>query len=330
MKEVVVLIILYIHIINLKYLLKEKKYLLAFVTSIFSLIFPSFINNENKKSLIYAISTMLIIIHMRIILIITKINNHKRILEDSYLFYKYILFGENIILLKPEYKIKLKLEKKIVCNFFINFLLIDLLISFLKTMTDDIIKTYYKRIPYNVCLILTILFFQEQENIIFFIIKKHILKDKTYIYNSLFKTPWFSTNPKELWGIRWHQTFRYLYMNIIYYPIKNTIRSKISNKLSHIISIFFVFFVSGLIHEYVNFCAIHEINYFNILFFLIHGLMYILYELFPFLQSQKYNFIYIIFIILTLDLFCDPWLRYKIFLEFDILPISLFKFITKN
>lgn len=179
------------------------------------------------------------------------------------------------------------------------------------------------------CLILTILIFQEQEYIIFFVVRKNILKNNIYNYKPLFKNPWISISPKDLWGNRWHQIFRDLYMEVIYYPFKTKLKLKYKNNIAHMFSILFVFISSGLIHEYINFCATHNLTGLNIIFFLIHGIIYIIYELFPFLNNYKFNFIYIIITILTLDLFCKSWIDNMIFLEFDVFPFSILEFLEK-
>lgn len=318
-------IIFFILIINLefqRYLIKKNKYVILFIINIIILILPYFINNKNNKSLIYAISTILIIICMRIVLILKNIEKEKQIIEKRFLFYRYIFIG------KKKYNSNINTYMKkgntIFLKFFINFIFIDLLLNFLKTINNDIINCYYKRIPYNICLIFTILLFQEQEYIIFFILRKKIITNDIYNYESLFKNPWLSTNPKDLWGNRWHQMFRELYIEVIYHPLKNTLKLRYKNNIAHIFSILLVFISSGLIHEYINFCATHNLNGLNIIFFLIHGIIYVMYELFPFLNNYKFNFIYIIITILSLDLFCKSWINNMIFLEFDVIPFSIF------
>jgi len=90
MYKTVLSIILFIYIKNIRYLLIKEKYLIVLATNALFLMIPYFINNDNNKSLICAISTILVIIYMRIILIM----KNKEILKNPRLFYKYMLIGK--------------------------------------------------------------------------------------------------------------------------------------------------------------------------------------------------------------------------------------------
>ncbi|CAG8518551.1 9798_t:CDS:1 [Paraglomus brasilianum] len=86
------------------------------------------------------------------------------------------------------------------------------------------------------------------------------------VWKPLFRHPYLSTSLSDLWSVRWHQTFRVLWMSLAYVPLRQLIRQKLrpwltknnNSKTSTVadmmelaIPAIGVFAISGLIHEYI-------------------------------------------------------------------------------
>ncbi|CAG8470725.1 901_t:CDS:1, partial [Paraglomus occultum] len=85
-------------------------------------------------------------------------------------------------------------------------------------------------------------------------------------WKPLFRHPYLSTSLSDLWSVRWHQTFRVLWVSLAYVPLKqfisqklrplltknnNSIASTVVDMMELAIPAIGVFAISGLIHEYI-------------------------------------------------------------------------------
>lgn len=88
-------------------------------------------------------------------------------------------------------------------------------------------------------------------------------------WHLFFKNPWMSTSLTDFWSIRWHQIFREIFVLFAYYPLKRLISNKIKPlfgkdyqkigiMLEKIIPTIGVFFISGIMHEYIVWTSMYQ------------------------------------------------------------------------
>ncbi|CAG8609705.1 28922_t:CDS:2, partial [Dentiscutata erythropus] len=88
-------------------------------------------------------------------------------------------------------------------------------------------------------------------------------------WHFLFNNPLISTSLTEFWSIRWHQAFREIFVSFAYKPLRrltiNKIRplfgkdyQKIGIIIEKLIPIMGVFFISGIMHEYIVLAVMYQ------------------------------------------------------------------------
>lgn len=96
-------------------------------------------------------------------------------------------------------------------------------------------------------------------------------------WRPLMDMPIIAPSLGEVWGRRWHQTFKYTWLAIPFRPVKVLSKPVIGNTAANILATISVFFVSGLMHEYLIICEVGTEAYFKrfvgqeCFFFTIHG-----------------------------------------------------------
>ncbi|CAG8768592.1 33558_t:CDS:1, partial [Racocetra persica] len=89
--------------------------------------------------------------------------------------------------------------------------------------------------------------------------------------------PFMSTGPRDFWSKRWHSVLKEIFLYLGYVPTKNLFGSY--KKIGNIFGIFSAFFVSGILHEYIVYCMWGKRPGEQMIFFLFHGLLFILWEI---------------------------------------------------
>ncbi|CAG8574088.1 411_t:CDS:1 [Dentiscutata heterogama] len=114
------------------------------------------------------------------------------------------------------------------------------------------------------------------------ILSSKIQEVKEWLILLLFHTkvpmnfPFISTSPRDFWSKRWHIVLREIFLDLGYVPVKNLFGKH--KKIGNIFGILSAFFVSGLLHEYIVYCMWGNSPGEQMLFFLFHGLLLILWE----------------------------------------------------
>lgn len=89
--------------------------------------------------------------------------------------------------------------------------------------------------------------------------------------------PIIASSLGELWGRRWHQMFKNIWLAIPFRPVKTLCKPVMGTTAANTFATISVFFVSGLMHEYLIICEAGTQAYFKrfvgqeCLFFTIHG-----------------------------------------------------------
>ncbi|ORY95732.1 hypothetical protein BCR43DRAFT_525411 [Syncephalastrum racemosum] len=99
-------------------------------------------------------------------------------------------------------------------------------------------------------------------------------------WRPLMDNPLKATSLEELWSKRWHQVFRTAWLALAFRPVR-TLASKITSRTPVALALasISVFFVSGIMHEYLALCAIGWKPYWSqfigdeCFFFTLHGVL---------------------------------------------------------
>ncbi|CAG8713240.1 18260_t:CDS:1, partial [Cetraspora pellucida] len=86
-----------------------------------------------------------------------------------------------------------------------------------------------------------------------------------------------STSPRDFWSKRWHSVLREIFLYLGYVPTKKLFGSH--KKIGSIFGTFSAFFVSGLLHEYIVYCMWGARPGEQMIFFLFHSILFILWEI---------------------------------------------------
>ncbi|RIB30168.1 membrane bound O-acyl transferase family-domain-containing protein [Gigaspora rosea] len=144
-------------------------------------------------------------------------------------------------------------------------------------------------------------------------------------WHLFFKNPWMSTSLKDFWSIRWHQLFREIFVLFAYNPLERLINNKIKPllgkdyqkigiMLEKIIPTIGVFFISGIMHEYIVYTSMYQFwkPGEQLLFFILQPVgMFFEKLIFSFLTLPKWlgwlwTLMYLSF---TLPLFISPYIK---------------------
>ncbi|CAG8763703.1 9553_t:CDS:2, partial [Dentiscutata erythropus] len=88
--------------------------------------------------------------------------------------------------------------------------------------------------------------------------------------------PFISTSPRDFWSRRWHVVLREIFVDLGYDPVKSLFGKH--KKFVKIFGTLSAFFVSGLLHEHIVYCMWGTRPGEQMIFFLSHGLLLILWE----------------------------------------------------
>ncbi|CAG8526107.1 9356_t:CDS:2 [Dentiscutata heterogama] len=94
---------------------------------------------------------------------------------------------------------------------------------------------------------------QSEEN------KSYITHIKEWLILTIFYTkplvdkPFLSTSPRDFWSNRWHSIYRECFRDLFYFPVRNFFKS--NRNIGYILGILLVYFISGILHDYINFVA---------------------------------------------------------------------------
>jgi len=126
----------------------------------------------------------------------------------------------------------------------------------------------------------------------------------------LFNAPFLASSPRDFWSRRWNMFFRDFFHKIFFKNVKGiTYRRAMISALA-------IFFISGVLHEYVHWAIIGNLSGLNFAFFMLHGaaatLQAVIQTLFPLLKRTPTWVaipLHTVFLALTIPLFIDPYLQ---------------------
>lgn len=142
----------------------------------------------------------------------------------------------------------------------------------------------------------------------------------------LFNTPFMASSPRDFWSRRWNMFFRDFFHKIFFKNVKSI------SYVRAIISALAIFFISGILHEYVHWSILGKLSGLNFMFFMVHGvastLQAIIQTSFPILKRVPLWIgipINTVFLALTIPLFMGPYVESgfikNVRLPFSFLPL---------
>jgi len=108
-------------------------------------------------------------------------------------------------------------------------------------------------------------------------LKNHLIQF-TFNTNHCFDHPFMSTNPRAFWS-RWQDMYSETFRELGYLPVKNLFASfGFPRKFCMSMGVFGAFFISALLHEYFVITLFNVFTGENLIFFIFHSLLLIIWE----------------------------------------------------
>lgn len=144
-----------------------------------------------------------------------------------------------------------------------------------------------------------------------------------YDTNHMFRYPYLSTSPRNLWSFRWQLFLNESFKELAYLPARNTFINR-SKNFRDAIGVLAAFTMSAILHEYLIFVLFNKFSFDNFFFFTSHGIILVIWE--SIIGSTKENerfseekitlkkflkwSIMMMIILFTLPGFVEPFVRY--------------------
>ncbi|CAG8610781.1 1474_t:CDS:1 [Funneliformis mosseae] len=102
----------------------------------------------------------------------------------------------------------------------------------------------------------------------------------TFLFNTkhLFSEPWMASSPREFWSVRWQLMINESFKELGFLPVKNLFVPFIPKKIANMMGVLGALGVSALIHEYLIIGQFDIWTGEHLFFFMIHGVIFILWE----------------------------------------------------
>eukprot|EP00877_Chromochloris_zofingiensis_P008381 jgi/Chrzof1/3797/Cz13g09060.t1 len=142
------------------------------------------------------------------------------------------------------------------------------------------------------------------------------------MFPQIFNAPLLATSLADLWGIRWHQLFRWCFTRLARFFVGHGLRLmypspayKAPKVLERVLLALTIFLLSGVLHEYMTWGAYGFVTGWQLCFFIIHGISLVIEQMLLSslpkimnrLPARLTHLTTMGFFILTCPLFMEPW-----------------------
>ncbi|CAI2176518.1 19672_t:CDS:1 [Funneliformis geosporum] len=102
----------------------------------------------------------------------------------------------------------------------------------------------------------------------------------TLLFNTkhLFSEPWMASSPRDFWSARWQLMINESFKELGFLPVKNVFAPFVPKKFANMMGVLGAFGVSALLHEYLIIGQFDLWTGEHTFFFMIHGVIFILWE----------------------------------------------------
>ncbi|CAI2178044.1 6611_t:CDS:1 [Funneliformis geosporum] len=102
----------------------------------------------------------------------------------------------------------------------------------------------------------------------------------TFIFNTkhLFSEPWMASSPQDFWSARWQLMINESFKELGFLPVKNVFTTFVPKKFANLMGVLGAFGISALLHEYLIIGQFDLWTGEHFFFFMIHGVIFILWE----------------------------------------------------
>ncbi|RIA88263.1 hypothetical protein C1645_826633 [Glomus cerebriforme] len=107
--------------------------------------------------------------------------------------------------------------------------------------------------------------------------------------NHMFNEPWMTSSPRDFWSNRWHLMFSEIFKELGYLPVRNFFVSFFPRKIANIMGILGAFCISSILHEYFIIGQFDIWTGEHFFFFMIHGVIIILWEIVFGYENKNYD-----------------------------------------
>ncbi|CAB4411801.1 unnamed protein product [Rhizophagus irregularis] len=164
----------------------------------------------------------------------------------------------------------------------------------------------------------------KDEKSIFFFEKQHMKHIKEwcismmYDTNHMFRYPYLSTSPRDLWSFRWQLFLNESFKELAYLPARNLFINR-SKNFRDAIGVLAAFTMSAILHEYLIFVLFNKFSFDNFSFFTSHGIILVIWEsIFGSIKENEESSskrilgwsIMMMIILFTLPGFVEPFVRH--------------------
>jgi hypothetical protein len=98
-----------------------------------------------------------------------------------------------------------------------------------------------------------------------------------YDTNHIFRYPYLSTSPRDLWSFRWQLFLNESFKELAYLPVRNIFINR-SKNFRETIGVLAAFTMSAILHEYIIFIFFNNYLGNNFFFFISHGIIFVIWE----------------------------------------------------
>ncbi|CAI2168767.1 4652_t:CDS:1 [Funneliformis geosporum] len=102
----------------------------------------------------------------------------------------------------------------------------------------------------------------------------------TFLFNTkhLFSEPWMASSPRDFWSTRWQLMINESFKELGFLPVKNVLAPFFPKKIANMMGVLGAFGVSAIMHEYLIIGLFDLWTGEHAFFFMIHGVIFILWE----------------------------------------------------
>ncbi|CAI2163850.1 5318_t:CDS:1 [Funneliformis geosporum] len=101
-----------------------------------------------------------------------------------------------------------------------------------------------------------------------------------FLFNTkhLFSEPWMASSPRDFWSTRWQLMINESFKELGFLPVKNVLAPFVPKKIANMMGVLGAFGVRALLHEYLIIGQFDLWTGEHAFFFMIHGVIFILWE----------------------------------------------------
>ncbi|CAG8554918.1 5416_t:CDS:1 [Funneliformis mosseae] len=102
----------------------------------------------------------------------------------------------------------------------------------------------------------------------------------TFLFNTkhMFSEPWLASSPRDFWSVRWQLVLNGFFKELGYLPVRNLVAPFFPRKIANMMGVLGALGYSAIIHEYIILGQFDYMTGEHFFFFMIHGVIFILWE----------------------------------------------------